>query len=165
MRCGYYRCRSLRLLHHVQCARRCLAGKIGHARCNDLHRRVSRGGRVTSSCLGHAGARHHCHRASADHNASTRGRTPGTARLATGRALFVGKGVGLLEADLSLAESLRYLEEKLLRPEVRRSAEAVAELLAEAFVEFGSSGRVYRREQIIEMLRQEPPVQRSLTRP
>ena len=30
-------------------------------------------------------------------------------------------------------------------------------------MEFGSSGRVYRREQIIEMLRQEPPVQRSLT--
>jgi hypothetical protein len=46
---------------------------------------------------------------------------------------------------------------------VRQRADAVDALLAEAFVEVGSSGRVYRRDQIIEMLSQEPPVERSLS--
>lgn len=56
-----------------------------------------------------------------------------------------------------------FLEEQLLRPEVRRSAEAVGDLLAEGFVEFGSSGRVYSREEVLEALRCEAPMQRALT--
>jgi hypothetical protein len=51
----------------------------------------------------------------------------------------------------------------LLQPEVRRAAAEVVALLAEGFIEFGSSGRVYCREQIIEALRRESPMQRSLT--
>ncbi len=77
--------------------------------------------------------------------------------------VFVGQGVVALEADGALAEHLRHLEEQLFQPEVRQAAEAVADILAEAFIEFGSSGRIYSREQIIEALRRESPAQRSLT--
>jgi hypothetical protein len=65
------------------------------------------------------------------------------------------------EADL-----LRRLEERLLRPEVRSSAEQVGRLLADDFIEFGSSGHAYDKRQTIEALRQETPdptVRLSLT--
>lgn len=52
-------------------------------------------------------------------------------------------------------ELIRGLEERLLRPEVRKSAEQVAALLADEFVEIGSSGRIYDKPQIIERLPQE----------
>jgi hypothetical protein len=38
---------------------------------------------------------------------------------------------------------------------VRSSAEAVAALLADEFVEFGSSGRIYDKSQIVALLQQE----------
>ncbi|PON17247.1 DUF4440 domain-containing protein [Candidatus Entotheonella serta] len=68
-----------------------------------------------------------------------------------------------METDPPLAEHLRDLEERLFQPDVRQSAVAVAELLADGCVEFGSSGRVYSRESILEALRHEAPAQRSLT--
>ena len=49
-------------------------------------------------------------------------------------------------------EILRQLEERLLQPDVRKSPEAVGELLADEFVEFGSSGRVFNKQEIIESL-------------
>jgi hypothetical protein len=55
------------------------------------------------------------------------------------------------------AEVLRGLEEALIDPEVRRSAESVGRLLADDFIEFGSSGRVYDKARIIEALQQEVP--------
>jgi hypothetical protein len=55
-----------------------------------------------------------------------------------------------IEADL-----IRQLEERLLRPEVRASADQVAVLLADGFVEFGTSGRIYNKEQMIDLLQQE----------
>jgi hypothetical protein len=58
---------------------------------------------------------------------------------------------------------LRRLEERLLDPTVRTSGADVAHLLADDFLEFGSSGRVFGKPQIVEALRSEPPVQRSLT--
>src|SRR5580698_4254021 len=56
---------------------------------------------------------------------------------------------------------LRALEETLLDPAVRRDRARVAALLAEDFEEFGSSGRVWTREQILDLLEGEeyqPPV-------
>lgn len=50
---------------------------------------------------------------------------------------------------------LRDLEEKLLKPEVRRSADDVARLLADEFIEFGSSGCIFNKSQIISSLQQE----------
>jgi len=47
------------------------------------------------------------------------------------------------------------LEEELLLPEVRKSATRVAALLAEEFVEIGSSGRIYDKQRIIDQLQQE----------
>jgi hypothetical protein len=47
------------------------------------------------------------------------------------------------------------LEQSHLAPENRASPEALTRLLAEDFVEFGSSGRVYDRRQIIEGLQAE----------
>ncbi len=52
---------------------------------------------------------------------------------------------------------LRDLEEQLLRPEVRSSAQRVGRLLADDFIEFGSSGRTYDKAQTIEGLQQEVP--------
>ncbi|MCM2394974.1 DUF4440 domain-containing protein [Rhizobium sp. S95] len=49
-------------------------------------------------------------------------------------------------------EEIRSLEEALHRPEIRRSREAVEDLLAEGFMEFGASGRVYERATIIGLL-------------
>ena len=61
------------------------------------------------------------------------------------------------------ADHLRTLEEQLLQPDVRRSARAIASLLADEFVEFGSSGRVFDKPQIIAALRDEPPIERVLS--
>lgn len=51
---------------------------------------------------------------------------------------------------------LRSLEERRLRPDVRRSPEELGELLADNFREFGSSGRAYDRQQTIAALQSEP---------
>lgn len=66
-----------------------------------------------------------------------------------------------------LEESLfRELEERLLQPDVQKSARDVMDLLADEFIEFGSSGRVFDKQQIINSLqneRIEPLTQRSIT--
>jgi hypothetical protein len=58
-------------------------------------------------------------------------------------------------AEPGTAELIRRLEEELLLPEVRKSAARVAALLAEEFVEIGSSGRIYDKQQIIDRLQRE----------
>ncbi|WDZ78779.1 DUF4440 domain-containing protein [Ensifer adhaerens] len=50
---------------------------------------------------------------------------------------------------------IRALEEALHRPAVRRSRAALEDLLAEGFVEFGASGSVYHRAEIIDLLVEE----------
>ena len=49
-------------------------------------------------------------------------------------------------SEVSAAEvaQLWALEEDLLKPEVRKSADRVGRLLADEFIEFGSSGRVFK---------------------
>ena len=51
-----------------------------------------------------------------------------------------------------LSEEILLLEEMLLSPEVRSSRSRLQELLAEEFVEFGSSGRVFDRTTVIDSL-------------
>jgi hypothetical protein len=63
---------------------------------------------------------------------------------------------------------IRGLEEQLLQPEVRTSPESLAALLADEFIEIGSSGRVYSKQQIIDLLRHEggqgsPPTLRDFS--
>jgi hypothetical protein len=52
-------------------------------------------------------------------------------------------------------EDLFELETSLHKKEIRNSPAAVAALLADDFTEFGSSGRVYDKSAIIELLRTE----------
>jgi hypothetical protein len=61
-----------------------------------------------------------------------------------------------MDQEDSMTHLFRELEERLLKPEVRSSPEAVAYLLADEFIEIGSSGTVYDKQQIIEALRGEP---------
>ena len=66
----------------------------------------------------------------------------------------------------NLYAHLRDLEERLLRPEVRSSPEALRTLLAEGFREFGSSGRVFTRAEMIAELAREaeaPGVERGMS--
>ncbi len=53
-------------------------------------------------------------------------------------------------------KALRELEERLLDPRFRKSA-AAADLLADSFLEFGSSGRAYDKREVLEFLRNETP--------
>ena len=55
------------------------------------------------------------------------------------------------------ATLLRRLEEELLNPEVRHSPDQVGALLSDDFVEIGSSGGVFNKQQVIEALEQEGP--------
>ena len=57
--------------------------------------------------------------------------------------------------QLEAARALRDLEERLLDPSVRASPDEVATLLADEFIEFGSSGRIYDKQQIIRHLQEE----------
>ena len=57
----------------------------------------------------------------------------------------------------------RDLEERLLRQETRNSPGEVASLLHPDFFEFGGSGTVWNRQQTIDRLMQEHPMERSLT--
>jgi len=64
------------------------------------------------------------------------------------------------------ASAIRDLEKQLLQPEVRSSAAALDELLADDFVEFGSSGTAYDKRSVITALLREksqeaPPTMRD----
>ena len=66
--------------------------------------------------------------------------------------------------DLSaLQEVLRALEERLLQADARQSAAELDALLADDFLEFGSSGRIYDKPQVIAALPHEAPTTISLT--
>jgi hypothetical protein len=67
-----------------------------------------------------------------------------------------------MQADPVLENHLRQLEERLLQPSVRKSAEEVSELLASEFIEFGSSGQIFDKQSIIASLQMEPTAHRAL---
>ena len=60
------------------------------------------------------------------------------------------------------ATLLRRLEEGLLKPEVRHSPGQVGDLLSDDFIEFGSSGRVFNKQQVIEALEREGPADSTI---
>jgi hypothetical protein len=61
-----------------------------------------------------------------------------------------------------LHDKLLAIETRLLQPKVRRSRDAVSEVLADDFVEFGSSGRIYSKQQVLDALRFEASRTRTL---
>ena len=65
----------------------------------------------------------------------------------------------MTQPDTDLERVLRALEESHLRPEVRASPESLRALLADEFVEIGSSGRVLDRAAVIASLSGDAPFQ------
>lgn len=63
---------------------------------------------------------------------------------------------------LCTEEELLELEERLLDPQFRRNRAAVSALLADEFIEQGSSGGVFDRRQILDLLESEDPVRMLL---
>ena len=55
-----------------------------------------------------------------------------------------------MEIDKSIKEQIYYLEELLLQPNIRNSYNDLNELLAEDFIEFGSTGRIYNKKASVE---------------
>lgn len=55
-----------------------------------------------------------------------------------------------------LASHIRTLEEKLLDPAIRADAEKLDALLADDFIEIGTSGRIYTKRDTLEQLPAEP---------
>ena len=60
-----------------------------------------------------------------------------------------------------LSDHIRQLEGQLLSPAVRRSPDDVARLLADEFVEFGSSGRQFTKAKALAELADETPVEQA----
>jgi hypothetical protein len=58
-------------------------------------------------------------------------------------------------------EVFRKLEQELHRPDIRCSREAVSARLADDFLEFGSSGRVYDKVVVIDALANEAPAENT----
>ena len=54
-----------------------------------------------------------------------------------------------MQQDANLEQELRDLEESHLRSDVRSSAESMGAFLADEFIEFGSSGRIFDRAAVI----------------
>ena len=67
-----------------------------------------------------------------------------------------------MEIESSIQDILYQLEERLLHPEVRRSKEDLMTLLADDFIEFGSSGSIFNKQQIVEALIQSHTEQMEL---
>jgi hypothetical protein len=63
---------------------------------------------------------------------------------------------------MEIAETLRELEEQLQTTSVRKNAAAVSSLLTEEFREYGSSGRIFSKEEIIRALQSESPAHISM---
>jgi hypothetical protein len=61
-----------------------------------------------------------------------------------------------------LQDEIRELEERLTTASVRASAEALDRLVSDQFVEFGSSGRVYTKPEVIAQMLAAPSITLSV---
>ena len=62
-----------------------------------------------------------------------------------------------------LEDEVRDLEEQLTKPVVRGSAEALDRIISDEFVEFGSSGQVYTKRDVVAQLLARPNVSITLS--
>lgn len=60
--------------------------------------------------------------------------------------------IDLINLGIPMEQLIYELETSLLNPSTRKSVEKLNELIANDFVEFGSSGRVYTKEDILKYL-------------
>ncbi len=56
----------------------------------------------------------------------------------------------------SMRQQIYSLEKRLLEPEVRKNPDELAKLIADDFVEYGSTGCVYNKQDILKVLPQAP---------
>lgn len=70
---------------------------------------------------------------------------------------------GTLQRNDMLLDEIREVEEQLLLPAVRGSAEALERLVADEFVEFGSSGQVYSKADVVAQILKAPNVSGNIT--
>ncbi len=68
-----------------------------------------------------------------------------------------------MNSAASVSHQLYDLEKHLLHPEIRHSPSELKKLLADDFVQFGSCGRVYNKQSIIEELGKESNVKISIS--
>jgi len=68
-----------------------------------------------------------------------------------------------MQAETALKDKLCALEKSVLEPAVRSSPDELDQLLADEFVEFGSSGRVFNKQQVVAALQTESGAHWSLT--
>ena len=61
-----------------------------------------------------------------------------------------------MKKEASLELHIRELEERLFQPGIWRSTEGMSDLLADEFIEFGSSGRIYSKQHVIDIRRRDP---------
>ena len=61
----------------------------------------------------------------------------------------------IVESEI-LGKLLLELEKQLMDPEIRKNRELVSSLLSDDFLEFGSSGRVWDKGTILDLLETEP---------
>ncbi len=61
-----------------------------------------------------------------------------------------------------LKERIRSLEERLLRPEIRRNAAELDELIAEDFIEYGASGKTYGKDDVLKLLPDSPAAETTI---
>ena len=87
---------------------------------------------------------------------------PGERALAHDRGAPREVRFAMQDAD-SDVDMVRRHELNLLLPVLRSAPGSVAELLADNFIEFGGSGRVYSKQDAIDALAQEPSAERHLS--
>jgi hypothetical protein len=68
-----------------------------------------------------------------------------------------------METESSIKHHLQCLEEQLLQSDTRKSADCVSALLSDDFVEFGSSGSVFNKQDAIEGLQGEGEIRLTLS--
>jgi hypothetical protein len=68
-----------------------------------------------------------------------------------------------MDNNNSTLEELRSLELSALDPTVRSSPGLLSRLLADDFIEFGSSGKIYDKQQIIDQLQSRSSAEYSVT--
>nr|WP_314528402.1 nuclear transport factor 2 family protein [uncultured Pseudomonas sp.] len=64
---------------------------------------------------------------------------------------------------MALLQTLYELEQRLLAQATRSDAEALAELIADDFTEFGASGGVWNKADVVEQLPDQPFLQRTIS--
>ena len=67
-----------------------------------------------------------------------------------------------MEMEHVEAKHFRHLEVQMLQHAVRCSPHKVGNLLADEFVEFGSSGRTFDKRETVEILKHERPLERTV---